>query len=118
MPNTMKSPERFSIRPAERTDLDAVSRLLQASDLPTVGIEANITDFLVAHAGYDLVGVVGMEYCRDYGLLRSTAVMPEWRGKGVARQLVEQIIGRAEARGVRALYLLTTTAESYFPSFG
>ncbi len=27
-------------------------------------------------------------------------------------------IGDAEARGAKALYLLTTTAESYFPSFG
>jgi amino-acid N-acetyltransferase len=36
----------------------------------------------------------------------------------VARQLVEQIIARAESRGTNALYLLTTTAERYFPSFG
>jgi amino-acid N-acetyltransferase len=34
------------------------------------------------------------------------------------RQLVERVIAEAEARGIRALYLLTTTAEHYFPSFG
>jgi amino-acid N-acetyltransferase len=45
-------------------------------------------------------------------------VNSEWRSKGIARQLVEQIIARAESRGIHALYLLTTTAESYFPSFG
>jgi len=28
------------------------------------------------------------------------------------------VISDAEARGLRALYLLTTTAERYFPSFG
>lgn len=59
-----------------------------------------------------------MEYCCNYGLLRSTAVNPEWRSKGIARQLVERIIAQAESRGINALYLLTTTAESYFPSFG
>jgi N-acetylglutamate synthase-like GNAT family acetyltransferase len=29
-----------------------------------------------------------------------------------------RVIADAEARGIRALYLLTTTAERYFPSFG
>jgi amino-acid N-acetyltransferase len=28
------------------------------------------------------------------------------------------VISEAEARGIRALYLLTTTADRYFPSFG
>jgi amino-acid N-acetyltransferase len=28
------------------------------------------------------------------------------------------VIAAAEARGLHALYLLTTTAEHYFPSFG
>jgi amino-acid N-acetyltransferase len=32
--------------------------------------------------------------------------------------VVTRLIADAEARGKRALYLLTTTAERYFPSFG
>ena len=106
------------IRSATSTDLPAVEQLLRNSELPTVGVKDFINDFLVAEAGKDIVGVVGMEYCCNYGLLRSTAVAPDWRSKGVARQLVEQIIARAESRGTNALYLLTTTAERYFPSFG
>jgi N-acetylglutamate synthase-like GNAT family acetyltransferase len=44
-------------------------------------------------------------------------------GKGIAaaslgRLLVERVISEAKARGVEALYLLTPTAEHYFPSFG
>ena len=108
----------IAIRPATSNDLSAVEALLRQNDLPVVGVEPIIQDFLVAEAGKDLVGVVGMEYCCNYGLLRSTAVNPEWRSKGIARQLVERIIAQAEARGINALYLLTTTAESYFPSFG
>ena len=34
------------------------------------------------------------------------------------RALVTRMISDAEARGIHALYLLTTTAERYFPSFG
>jgi amino-acid N-acetyltransferase len=32
--------------------------------------------------------------------------------------LVEQLLERAEKAGVDELYLLTTTAEKYFPKFG
>jgi amino-acid N-acetyltransferase len=46
------------------------------------------------------------------------AVLPEWRSHGLGRALVTRVISDAEARGIRALYLLTTTAERYFPSFG
>ena len=89
-----------------------------ASGLPTSGVAESVGSFLVAESNGEVVGVVGMEYCGDYGLLRSTAVAPGWRGRGLARQLVTRIIAEAESRGIRALYLLTTTAETYFPSFG
>jgi amino-acid N-acetyltransferase len=56
--------------------------------------------------------------CGDDALLRSVAVLPEWRSKGLGRALVARAISNAEARGLRALYLLTTTAARYFPNFG
>ncbi len=109
---------RATIRSALDSDLAAVESLLEASSLPAAGAPEAIGGFLLAEAQGAIIGVVGMEYCGEYGLLRSTAVAPAWRGRGVARRLVEQIIAVAEARGIRALYLLTTTAETYFPSFG
>jgi N-acetylglutamate synthase-like GNAT family acetyltransferase len=75
--------------------------------------------FVVADEGKKIVGVVGVETCCDrYALLRSTAVSPSWRGRGLGRRLVERAVSEAEGRGIDALYLLTTTAETYFPSFG
>lgn len=63
--------------------------------------------------------MVGLELCcEEYALLRSTAVAPDWRGTGLGRRLVTHVIAEAESRGIKALYLLTTTAERYFPSFG
>jgi amino-acid N-acetyltransferase len=113
---------RASLRSAEQEDLVAIERLLTESNLPTAGVAEALHSFVVAESAEDsgrIVGVVGMELCGgNYGLLRSTAVTPEWRGSGLGRQLVERAIADAELRGVKALYLLTTTAERYFPSFG
>lgn len=107
-----------NIRPATPQDLPRVERLLTASQLPLDGVREALSNFVVAEADGDLVGVAGLELCCDDALLRSVAVAPEWRSRGVGRALVTRAIAEAEARGIRALYLLTTTAEHYFPSFG
>jgi amino-acid N-acetyltransferase len=106
------------IRSASASDLPRVERLLTENDLPLAGVREALSDFVVAEADGELVGVAGLEVCCDDALLRSVAVKPEWRSKGVGRALVTRAISDAEARGIRALYLLTTTAEHYFPSFG
>ena len=107
-----------TVRPARDDDLAAIERLLTAAGLPLDGVAAALQDFVVAEHGDRLVGVAGLEVCCEDALLRSVAVEPEWRSRGLGRALVSRAIAEAEARGIRALYLLTTTAERYFPSFG
>ena len=106
------------IRAAERADLAAIERLLTVSGLPLDGVRDALDGFVVAQFNNDLVGVAGLEVCCDNALLRSVAVSPDWRSHGLGRALVTRVISDAEARGIRALYLLTTTAERYFPTFG
>jgi amino-acid N-acetyltransferase len=120
------STTKVDIRHAVPNDLAAIERLLSDADLPTAGVREIITaqsgDFFVAEAGEngarELVGVAGLEVCCDNALLRSVAVRPEWRRHAVGRDLVCRIVRDAEGRGLHALYLLTTTAEHYFPRFG
>ena len=107
-----------TIRRAASSDLPGIEQLLTTSELPTAGVGDALAGFLVAEHEGTLVGVIGVEECCDYGLLRSTAVASGWRSRGLGRRLVERAIAESEAKGVRALYLLTTTAERYFPSFG
>jgi amino-acid N-acetyltransferase len=108
-----------TLRPATTADLGRITELLAASNLPTVGVAAALGGFIVAEEGAEIVGVVGIETCCDrYALLRSTAVAPAWRGRGLGKRLVERAVSEAEAQGFEALYLLTTTAETYFPSLG
>jgi amino-acid N-acetyltransferase len=98
------------VRPAERADLGAIERLLTVSGLPLDGVRDALDAFVVAQSGDDLVGVAGLEVCCDNALLRSVAVSPDWRSHGLGRALVTRVISDAEARGIHALYLLTTTA--------
>ena len=112
------SGQAATLRPARPDDLPRIEALLRASDLPLDGVAEALPTFVVAEHDGRLVGVAGLECCRENALLRSVAVDPEWRSRGLGRQLVTRVISEAEARGIRALYLLTMTAEHYFPSFG
>ena len=107
-----------TLRPARADDFAAVERLLAASQLPLDGVREALPTFIVAESGADIVGVAGLEVCCDNALLRSVAVDDAWRSQGLGRALVTRTIAEAEARGINALYLLTTSADRYFPSFG
>ena len=114
-----------TLRVATRDDLPAVQRLLADAGLPTEDVAElfaeHAAEFVVAEdptAPGELAAVAGVEVCCDDALLRSVAVRPAWRRHGVGEELVRHLVHAAEARGFRAMYLLTMTAEHYFPRFG
>lgn len=107
-----------TLRPARPTDQEAISALLRDLELPTQGVAEWLDRFWVAEHQDRLVGVAGMERYGDSGLLRSVAVAPDWRGSGIGRTLVDRVLEQGLAGGVREVYLLTTTAEHYFPRLG
>jgi amino-acid N-acetyltransferase len=108
----------IDITPARQDDLAAISRLLTADGLPIDGLAAHLDSALVARDAGRVVGAAAVEIYRDGGLLRSVVVDPEFRGTGLGRQLVEAVTSLGRARGLPALYLLTTTAAGYFPKLG
>ena len=103
------------LRPAVEADLAEVERLLSSAGLPTAGVGEHLGTFIVAEDAGALVGVVGLEVHGEYALLRSATVAGPWRGRGLGRRLVKQIVAAAETRGIRALYLLTPRARSRRP---
>lgn len=112
---------RATFRMAQMEDEPAVVELLVASNLPLDGVHGALPWFVVAEHGGTIIGVAGIEACgpaSDHALLRSVAVATAWQSRGLGRALVTRAIAEAEARGVKALYLLTTTADGYFPAFG
>lgn len=108
----------MKIREATSRDLDAVESLLATSKLPLDGVKENFSNFVVAENKGEIAGAIGLERFGSVALLRSAVVSPDYRGSGVGRRLVERLLERAETEGIEELFLLTTTAEKYFPRFG
>jgi amino-acid N-acetyltransferase len=106
------------IEPAGEADTTAIYEFLQKSGLPVDGLRSHLATTLVARREGCIVGTVALEVYPDGGLLRSVAVDASLRGHGLGHRLIEAAIGHAQARGLPALYLLTTTAEAFFPRFG
>ena len=118
MATELKNGQCVELRTASSAELEAVVDLLDRSGLPTAGVADNFAQFLVAEAAGKLIGVIGLELYGQSALLRSAAVEESWRGSGVGRVLVERALDLARERGIEDVYLLTTTAEHYFPKFG
>jgi amino-acid N-acetyltransferase len=108
----------LQLRPAIRDDLPAIVGLLQTSELPTEDVPDIMSAFVLAYDGSTLAGTVALERFGSVGLLRSLAVVPGLRGRGVARRLCEDILNEASRLGVADLYLLTTDADGYFARLG
>ena len=97
----------------------AVDRLLAAASLPTEDLDAvDFADFLAAGSRETPAGVVGLEIGGGVALLRSLVVDPAARGTGLGQRLVAAAEEHARRRGVRTIFLLTTTAEGFFARLG
>ena len=109
---------RAAVRAARAEDLAPVLARLRAASLPEEGVAEAIGAFVVAEDEGEIVGAAGLERYGEHALLRSVVVAPEMRGRGVGAALVEGALRAARDGGARAVYLLTTTAEDYFPRHG
>ena len=106
------------VQPARPEDFDAIARLLGDHELPVDGLRDHLATTLVARDADAIVGSAALEVYADGALLRSVAVAPALQRSGLGRTLTDAAIALARARRSPALYLLTTTAERYFPKFG
>lgn len=103
---------------ASEADGASILQLLRDSGLPVDGLVAHLNTALVARTDTAIVGCAAVEIYADGALLRSVAVAPPARGHRVGERLTEEAVTLARSLQAPAMYLLTTTAESYFPRFG
>ena len=106
------------IEAASEGDLPAVRDLLARLQLPLDEIDDHVQTMVVAREEGQVVGTASLELYAEGALLRSVAVDPARQGRDLGRQLTVAALHLAEARGAGTVFLLTTTAERYFPKFG
>jgi amino-acid N-acetyltransferase len=110
-------PDLFQIR--ERPPHPSVVTLLEAEGLPASDLtESHLEHFFFTGSDGEPSGLVGLEIYGEAALLRSLVVSTAARTQGLGSALVLHAEEYAASRHVRALYLLTTTAESYFKRRG
>jgi amino-acid N-acetyltransferase len=106
------------IEAATERDLPAIHALLARLRLPLAGVDEHLRNILVARQGDEIVGTAAVELFADGALLRSVAVEPREQGKQLGQRLTNAALDVATQHGVDAVFLLTTTAEGFFPRFG
>jgi amino-acid N-acetyltransferase len=106
------------IESATERDLPGIRALLERLQLPLAGVDDHLTTMLVAKEGDEIVGTAGLELYADGALLRSVAVEPNRQGNQLGHQLTDAALHLASTYGVSAVFLLTTTAERFFPKVG
>jgi amino-acid N-acetyltransferase len=109
---------QIDLQPASARDRDTILELLTVNHLPLDGLVDHLGTAIVARSGENVVGCAALELFSDGALLRSVAVRADVRGCGLGQQLAQAALDKAAELGVRSVYLLTTTAEHFFPRFG
>ena len=99
-------------------DLPAIRALLERVQLPLAGVDEQLPTLLVAREGERIVGTAALELYADGALLRSVAVEPGRQGRQLGHELTDAALRLAAANGANTVFLLTTTAERFFPRFG
>jgi len=113
-------PDGIVLRAAVPEDLEAVRALLRDAKLPLEGVESQFGEAWTVAVRREgrIVGTAAVETYGACGLLRSAVVVPPLRGLGLGEALTRNRLAWARARGVREVWLLTTTAADFFDRFG
>lgn len=108
----------FEITSATPEDQEAVRRLQTLNPYPPAPIQGEIGCF-VARAGNLVVGAAALELLPgEIAMVRLLSVLPGYRKRDIARQLLLRLIALGEERKIRQVYAPGLYAEDYFRRFG
>ncbi|MFA4936639.1 MAG: GNAT family N-acetyltransferase [Candidatus Methanoperedens sp.] len=97
------------IRKATQADLKDIKTILSFYYLDTENVEKNLPEFIVAQTDNKIIGCACLDLDPgDVVELRSIAILPSYRNKGVGSKLVDTILQRAQDL-TDTVYLRTTS---------
>ncbi|WP_020395797.1 arsenic resistance N-acetyltransferase ArsN2 [Thiolinea disciformis] len=101
------------ITPYWISDLNTLKSLLEAAHLPSHDLgQQGSSQFW--GLGQPYYAAIGLERYGEFGLLRSLVVAQDQRQQHWGTQLVTWVENYAQQQPLSALYLLTTSAQSFF----
>lgn len=111
----------ITVRPAKTSDVKGIRKLIDTYapqrrilSKETVTLYESVQEFVVAVEGDTVLGCGALHVLwEDVAEVRTVAVTEDLRGKGVGHQLLELLISRAEAVGVKKLFCLTFETEFF-----
>ncbi|WP_432258067.1 GNAT family N-acetyltransferase [Cupriavidus sp. TMH.W2] len=106
------------LRSASQADLPQIAVLLEQCRLTREGITKIVDSFHVAHCDGRIIGCAAAERHGESIVIRSVAVEPACRDRGVATRLVDALLMRARGTEVRHAVLLSASAPAYFARWG
>lgn len=107
----------MNISPVNQNNFSAAVDLLKKNNLPADDL-TDATHIFALLDGDQVAGTIGLEHEGEDALLRSLSVSEEKRNTGLGMELVRFIEQYAKENGVKYIYLLTTTAASFFSKLG
>jgi GNAT superfamily N-acetyltransferase len=107
-------------------DFDAIHHFLCNESYWAKGVEKNIVrkSFRNSLSFGGFIGTTQVAFGRvvsdlaTFGYLRDVVVLPEYRGKGYGKAIVEAIVTRLRDEGVSAMMLGTSDAHSLYEKYG
>jgi amino-acid N-acetyltransferase len=106
------------IRMAAPEEWPEVVQVLRRCGLPVTEQEPRADAYHVALLERRIVGCAGGETYGGSFVVRSVAVLPEYRDGGIASHLVSTLLMRARANGCRHAVLLSAVCPAYFARYG
>lgn len=108
----------ITLQRAEKFYIPTIEKILQKENLPYQDVNAENIKFFMAFGDNEFVGIVGLENYSDVALLRSMVVFDNFKKKGFGRKIVNYVLEEAKAKGIKEIFILTTTAKEFFERRG
>jgi len=91
---------------------------LKENRLPFSDVQLDNSHYLLFYENEKLIGSIGLEWYSSNALLRSVAIAEKWRGKGLGKMMVTEVLKDAKKAKMDGVFLLTETAAPFFLQLG
>lgn len=110
--NRMKS---FTFHTAVIDDKPVILQLLKENHLPYEDIsDSMLQEYRIAKEKNLIIGCIGIQRDAEFALLRSFCIQNSYRNLGIGKTIYSMLENECKSNGIKELYLLTSTAESFF----